>query len=332
MTESKYVGCMLGLALGDALGARHEGSAGDAELDAIQDPPSPTHREAKHEGPAEASGGNGRAEGSGGVSSFAVRSTAKADLRWTDDTQMAIGLAESLVECGRVDQDHLAKRWADRFEGWRGYGPNARAMMKLVRDGTPWRDANRKVFREGSLGNGAAMRAAPLGLFYGVDGAELQRAAVLASEITHAHALGIEGGVLIARAVARALKGPVVPAELLDGTNEAEFRRRLEIAQEWIGENPSLSQVRNKLGKSVEAAKSAVTAIHCYLSHPDDFLELIRYVVRLGGDTDTIGAMAGGIFGARNGVEALPAELLPRLEAVEHLRKLGLDLYQARTT
>jgi len=271
--EDRFVAGMLGLALGDALGARHEG------------------------GPL-------------GQAAWWLLGLGKGDLlRWSDDTEMALGLAASLVEKGGVDADHLARTWADGMSATRGYGSGARRLLTMIRAGADWRDANCAIFPDGSFGNGAAMRAAPLGLFYHREPAELERAARRAAEITHAHPLGIEGGILIARATAMALSGDLDLGALGDGCREDEFRDRLKTAVQDLDRDA----VVRRLGNGIEAHRSAVTAVHCARRFRE-FLPMMEFIISLGGDTDTIGAMAGGIFGARHGTAALPEEPLARLE------------------
>jgi len=159
MSEDRFTGAMLGLALADAIGAAYEGG---------------------------------------------LVAAAGQDLRWTDDTQMAKVLAHSLIEDGGLDPDRLAQRWAQAVEMSRGYGPGAYKLLGKIRAGADWREANKSVFPDGSFGNGGAMRAAPIGLYYHRDLPSLELAAEEAAEITHAHPLGIEGGRLIARATALA--------------------------------------------------------------------------------------------------------------------------------
>lgn len=296
--EDRFLGCLLGLALADALGAGHEGGL------------------------------------AGSLSWKLAGGYSSGLLRWTDDTQMALGLARSLSERGGVDPDHLARTWAEGMEAWRGYGGGVRKLLLYVKRGADWREVSRCVFPEGSFGNGAAMRAAPIGLFYHRDAQGLRRAAEAASRITHAHPLGIEGGVLIARAVALALQcrerfDPAAFLTELHGFSEyAEYRSRLEIARAWLGREPSLADVRRKLGSSVVAHRSAVTAVYAFCRFPDDFLSMVRFICDLGGDTDTIGAMAGGIFGARLGREPLPPQPLGKLEARAEIEGLARRLYQ----
>jgi poly(ADP-ribose) glycohydrolase ARH3 len=296
--EDRFVGSLLGVALGDALGAPHEG---------------------------------------GHIEKIAWRLIClphAGTLRWTDDTQMTMGLAESLIARGKVDCDHLAKLWAERLEVLRGYGPSTRKILAAVRAGRPWREASRAVFPQGSFGNGAAMRAAPIGLFFHGNPLYLEDAAIRSSEITHAHPLGVEGGVLMARAVALALEPEFEPKRFLEtlsaGARAEEYRSRLRQAVTWLGQEPPVSEVRRILGNSVRAHESAVTALYCFCRHPDDFQAIAGYSISLGGDTDTILSMAGGVFGAKNGSGALPQELLARLEARDEIERLARGLFAKR--
>ena len=297
-TEERFVGAFLGLALGDALGAPHEG---------------------------------------GPVEKLAWRLICLPHgnlLRWTDDTQMTMGLAESLIEKGGLDCGHLAGVWARGLEVLRGYGPSTRRILAAVRAGRPWQEAGREIFPQGSFGNGAAMRSAPIGLFYHDDPKALEDAAARSSEITHAHPLGVEGGVLMARAAALALEPDFAPQRFLEalraGARAEEYRSRLRQALDWLGKTPSASEVRRVLGSSVRAHESAVTALHIFCRHPEDFRAMAEYSLSLGGDTDTILSMAGGLFGARNGPEALPGDLLARLEARAELERLARGLCAKR--
>src|SRR5215468_3442954 len=89
---------------------------------------------------------------------------------WTDDTEMACALVSELRRSGAVDQDRLARAFAERFEPYRGYGGGAVVILRRIRDGEPWREVARDAFGgQGSMGNGAAMRVAPLGALHAGD-------------------------------------------------------------------------------------------------------------------------------------------------------------------
>jgi ADP-ribosylglycohydrolase len=292
--SDRGAGALLGLALGDALGAKLEGGILSRAI------------------------------------WFLVCIPYGSLLRWTDDTQMSLGAAESLLDRGGVDCDDLARRWAAAARWSRGYGPGTLALLAQVRRGRSWQDASKSVFREGSYGNGAAMRSAPFGLFYRGRRAELLAAAAEAARVTHAHPLGVEGAVLIAAATADVLEGAPLDDMLddLEGlARREEFRSRLKWARAALnGTRPDAREVRRALGRGIAAHESVVTAIYAFARHRDDFGALTAFVAELGGDVDTIGAMAGALCGARNGVAALPAEPLSRLEERDRLDRLGRAL------
>jgi poly(ADP-ribose) glycohydrolase ARH3 len=248
---------------------------------------------------------------------------------------MSVDLAKSLTAKGMLDPDDLAKRFAGSYHWSRGYGPGAAKCLKRIRRGTPWEEASRSVYREGSFGNGAAMRAPIVALFYARNAEELLEAVRLSARITHAHPLGVEGAVLIATAVSAALRSsdPERIYELAARQcGEPTFRDRLAVAQEWLfgREAPGPKDVAKQLGHGVAAAESCVTALYLGLRFlPGSFAELQRFVAKCGGDADTIGAMSGAIWGAANGAKALPRELLQGLEQREMLTELADSLHAA---
>ena len=108
----------------------------------------------------------------------------------TDDTEMAISIVEVLRLLGAVNQDALARQFAWRYEREpdRGYGSGARRQLRMIVEGAEWRVTSREAFGgQGSLGNGSAMRVAPVGAWFADD---LDRAAAEArasAMVTHMH-------------------------------------------------------------------------------------------------------------------------------------------------
>lgn len=95
------------------------------------------------------------------------RELPSAPWQWTDDTEMAASVVAVLAGHGRIDQDALAGSFAERHDFDRGYGPAVNRMLRLVREGGDWRELAAGHFNgQGSWGNGAAMRIAPLGAWY----------------------------------------------------------------------------------------------------------------------------------------------------------------------
>lgn len=124
---------------------------------------------------------------------------------YTDDTQMTLALATSLVECGHVDAAHVSAKYPEFYESWRGYGGAAHRVMRLLQDGGDYRGTGRLQFPEGSFGNGGAMRIAPVGLAYrhAMDNVLLE-AVEDALVCTHVHPEAIDGALVQAKAVALA--------------------------------------------------------------------------------------------------------------------------------
>ncbi|MBI5610399.1 MAG: ADP-ribosylglycohydrolase family protein [Deltaproteobacteria bacterium] len=284
----QVLGCLLGLALGDAYGAPFEG------------------------GPIERL-----------VWRF-IGTTSAGLPRWTDDTQMALDLAHVLLQHGRVDQDALARRFAHSYAWRRGYGPATARLLKRVRGGESWQRAATSVYPKGSFGNGAAMRAPVVALFV-ADEARLLAETRLAAQVTHGHPLGITGAELMAAAtrlvLLRAPLGSVLDAITRLGT-AAEYAARIEQARVWLraGEGPEPAKVAQVLGNGMTAPTSVVTALYAGLRHLHaPFADLLAFVRCCGGDVDTLGAMAGALWGAHNGADGLldlPVEGRDELERV----------------
>src|SRR4051794_12504539 len=95
-----------------------------------------------------------------------ARALPRTPWTWTDDTAMAVSVVAVLETHGRIDQDALAQAFATRYaaDRLRGYGGTAHGILHAIGVGLPWREAAGGVFDgQGSMGNGAAMRAAPVG-------------------------------------------------------------------------------------------------------------------------------------------------------------------------
>jgi poly(ADP-ribose) glycohydrolase ARH3 len=259
-------------------------------------------------------------------------------LRYTDDTHMTIGVAESLVENWGFNGTHMAERFADNYfkEPWRGYGPGPPRVFRLLRNGEAWDKAAGHVYPGGSFGNGAAMRVAPVGLMFWDSPEKLRKIACQASMITHSHALGMEGAALQARAVALAVAASPDDqldyqsfiSRLLDFTTGDVYRSKIIKLSDLLGNPDDRRVVIRELGHGIEAFNSVPTAIFSFLAHPGDFAATVIYAVSLGGDTDTIASMAGAISGAYLGMEAIPHDWQERLENRDYILNIADRLWQ----
>lgn len=255
---------------------------------------------------------------------------------YTDDTEMAIVLAESLLERGGIQPEALGRAFADGFDPRRGYGSGTIGVLRLVRSGVHPHDAARSSFGgQGSQGNGAAMRIAPVAVRYAGDGAAVADAARASALVTHAHPVGVDGAVVQATAIAVALSGePPLEAAARVATT-AELRDRLATAGELLDASPAPAELAAALGNLSTAHLSVPAAVYAAAVH-ESVEEAIVFAVRCGGDTDTIGAMTGAIAGAREGAGAIPSRWLDVLEqgprGRAHVESLADRLAAARGT
>ncbi len=139
---------------------------------------------------------------------IAARQLPPPPWRYTDDTEMALSVFSTLRDHGHIDQDTLARAFAQRMEQDRGYGRGAFEILFEIRRGGSWLALSNDAFGgKGSFGNGAAMRVAPLGAYFADDLERCVQEARLQSEITHSHAEGIAGGIAVAVATAVVWQG-----------------------------------------------------------------------------------------------------------------------------
>lgn len=295
----KFKGALLGTAVGDSIGRAFEGAASVAPKN-VED---------------------------------AARTSPQ--LRFTDDTQMTLGVLRSLVEAEDFDGEDMAKHFAQDFDPSRGYGPSTASILTKIKSGERWdMPARLAMGGEGSFGNGAAMRVAPVGLLYHQDLTKVRQVAEASSRITHTHPLGVEGAALHALAVALAVQmGPeeFSAADFLKRlaalTKEETYLKKLKKIEEMLGKKTSPADVARELGNGIEAQNSVPAAIHSFLAAGGEFKGTVLGAIGLGGDTDTIGAMAGAIAGAFQGVGEIPSEWLEKLESREELEDLAERLF-----
>jgi poly(ADP-ribose) glycohydrolase ARH3 len=240
---------------------------------------------------------------------------------YTDDTQMMIALAESLLRCDVVDPVDLAGAFRAHYDPRRGYGAGTTRVIELWEGGEPVEQAARRLFSgAGSLGNGASMRVAPVAVRFSEDAVLLATQASRSARLTHAHPVGVDGAVVQAAAVGAALEGDDPLEAALAAARTAELREglmRVKHASE-AGLSPDRLAGGARVGSTApESVPAAVVAG----ARAESFEEAVTVAIRCGGDTDTVGAMAGAIAGARFGATAIPQRWLDALEEGRHGRR-----------
>lgn len=242
---------------------------------------------------------------------------------------MALGIVEVLGRQGRIEQDDLASVFARRYlvNPHRGYGATAHSVLQAIGAGESWRTASGSAFDGmGSMGNGAAMRVAPLGAYWDDDYITLVEQARLSAEVTHAHAEGQAGAIAVAIAAAWASRrgngetqgsGRVLLEVALEHTPPGETRRGLEHALTLPFALPvqtAASLLGN--GSRVTAPDTVPFALWCAARHIDRYEEALWATVSGLGDRDTTCAIVGGVVVLATGKQAIPADWLTAREAL----------------
>ena len=252
---------------------------------------------------------------------------------YTDDSQMMIAILETLARTGGLDPAGLARNFTEMFQPWRGYGGRIHGVMERIRTGVPWELAGTDSF-----GNGGAMRVAPVGVYYHGQERLLTKAALDQCRITHRHPRGLAGAVAQALACGTAcalgLAGrPKTRAAFMDhllpivAEVDVHLSRRIAAIPDLSGCDAKTAAARLGLefACDVTAAEAVPPALGAFLWAPDP-KEAMVLAVSLGGDTDTIGAMAGALSGAYWGVEALPGGWVDQLEDGKYGKNYVLQL------
>lgn len=325
----RFRGSILGLAIGDALGHPTEFIA---SVDRIR---------AKY--------------GPQGISAFAPSGYHPAGT-FTDDTQMSIAVARALARAGHQSLDDLMRVMGEEFVAWAQHPSNNRAPggtclagCRNLAHGSPWRQAGVKE----SKGCGAAMRAAPVGLYFFDDDEAMVRAAAAQSTLTHAHPTGIASGVAAAAPVAWACKGkgldgmvaytkamvqkltPELLVELGSHDKDAQAIGVSEMVQILDEVEPLLGEdhedVCQLLGGAWVGEEAVATALWCVLKAGGDFEQSILRGANSSGDSDSIACIAGSIAGALRGVGAIDQRWLEGVERGADLDLLARKLHAARS-
>ncbi|HEY8600465.1 MAG TPA: ADP-ribosylglycohydrolase family protein [Thermomicrobiales bacterium] len=296
LPRGRFVGCLIGLALGDALGAPLEFMP-RAEIAAAY--------------------GEVRELLGGGWLNVEPG-------EYTDDTQLALAIAESIVRTGRIDPTDIAAR----FVAWLRTGPKdvgniTRTAIRYHEQGLAWQEVGPRVVRElvgGSAGNGSLMRCAPVGLFHAARPDALLRDSTIVSEITHANPLSIWSSIAVNLAIVEFLHGrrDDVIARVAAQIPEREVRDTLLTV-------PNLPRRAIRSGGFVlETLGAAFWA----LQQGESFEDVVVTAINLGDDADTVGAVAGALAGARDGIGAVPDRWKDQLRDADKLADLALALHR----
>ena len=306
LLQSKFTGCLIGQCLGDALGYPIEGMGEDKCSHFI-------YNKVK-------------------VWFDGVLSDDEWTGQYTDDSQLARELLESLIKNDGFIPEDYANRIALIFKDNRivGRGLATEQAANRLLQGIYWKEAG---CPPPSAGNGTAMRAAPVGLFYYKDSQKLIQVAHEQGWITHQDPRCSAGSIAIASAVALSLTCDKIDVNIFVNTlsewmrdYSPEFADLVLKLTDWVDLNPyeAIEEIGHAgkpkdyidewPGISPFVIPSVLWSLYSFLRYPDSYWEAISTAISVGGDVDTTGAMTGAISGAFLGIDALPQHLTTKLQ------------------
>ena len=248
----------------------------------------------------------------------------------TDDTQMAMAIVEELVANGEIVPDSLGGRFAKRFQAdpGRGYGRGVRKQLEEILLGSTWQETSASAFNgKGSMGNGSAMRSAPVGAWFANDLDRVIEQSMKSAVVTHSHPEGVAGSVAVSLAAAVAWQSRNLPVKdaqseiwdaVLKDVPQSATLDGIRKARLVPPEMPSDYAARI-LGSGflVTAPDTVPFALYCAIRHVDDYREALIATLEGDGDCDTNCAIVGGIVALRTGRQGIPAEWMASRERLD---------------
>lgn len=236
------------------------------------------------------------------------REIVKEPWHFTDDTVMAIGIYGILEKYGEIRQDELAKVFAKNYAlDWhRGYGGTAHFILRSIGEGRDWKEVASSVFDGmGSMGNGGAMRVAPIGAYFADDLDKALYYAKASAEVTHAHIEGIVGAMAVAVAAAFMLNkklgnylgdGKAFLCDVADKLPESDTKYKI-LSAVSIKKESKIDFVVSVLGNGMNltAQDTVPFCLWCVAHYYTSMEEALWTAVSALGDRDTICAIVGGI-------------------------------------
>jgi len=247
--------------------------------------------------------------------------------QYSDDTQMSLMVAESLISNHGFNPDDLAERYVDWIVSGRarGYGKTTLLAVTNLVNGKHWSESG----IAGSYGNGTAMRAAPFGVYFRNDLHSLVAICKMDSSITHASDEAEAGSIAIGLAAAYAVNGDAsnLLADLWQILPASKVRSTIYSLDSLI-ESPYITpeQALRVIGTKADVRQTVPAALYCFLKF-NNYHDAVLAAIKAGGDTDTTAAIVGALFGAKFGMKVIDRELVQGVEESDRLIELDSQLY-----
>ncbi|MBU0894945.1 MAG: ADP-ribosylglycohydrolase family protein [Nanoarchaeota archaeon] len=264
--------------------------------------------------------------------------------KYSDDAQMSIAVANGLIKASRehYSVDNVMKYVSNEFVKWlhdpennRAPGNTCLSGCRNLEKGIDWR----KSGDNNSKGCGAAMRSAPIGLFYFNGEEKLAEVSYAVSKCTHGHNSGIASGIATAYLTSLAVKN-VDPNKyetmLIDFMEKTGKKMNFDV-NEFNSKIKEISQAKKLdlikgvhfLGDGWIGEEAVAASLYCFLSSPNDYKKSVLLAANTDGDSDTIACITGAISGAYNSISKIPGNWIKNVENTSMLEKLATNLYNS---
>lgn len=316
--RDRFLGAVVGCAVGDALGAPYEGRSRSQLL---------TCKEI--------------AEDYHPIAGYPLG-------QYTDDTQLTLAIAESITECREINGEDIARRFARLWQTGEivGGGASCSVAAGNILRGVPWQKAGTEV---GRAGNGTAMRVSPVGLWHYNSPAErLKQDALNSSIITHKDPRAGAGAVVVAAGVAYAVSHQHIDRQELvnhlaglTSDISPEFAAYIEELPRWLRMEEDLARweiaaagwrkPEDKLDYITPfVIPTVLISLYYFLKKPADFCGNIKQVILAGGDVDTTAAITGALCGSFAGIAAIPQRLVDQVLNSKLIQQVAVNLWEAK--
>jgi ADP-ribosylglycohydrolase len=315
--KEKFIGCIVGSAIGDALGAPYEGWEGKKIPYQV------------------------------GIPAEYEKMWGYSKGQYTDDTQLSLAIIKAILKAGKVDGNTIAQEFIPLWKDAKIIGAGLSctdAVNKLMQGKGDWKTAGTE---KGRAGNGTAMRAAPIGLWDYDRAEQLVEDAAISSVITHHDERCTAGAVCIAYAVAHGIRNSAIDAEMMidliwNTVKEIHtgFADEVSKLSEWLtlSEKDAVEQIiaagkpdihlhGRWSGISPYVIPTVLICLYFFLKYPNSFEDNLIRVIKVGGDVDSTAAIMGAIAGAFNGISSIPRRLIKGLKDNQRIYKLAEEFY-----
>ncbi|MBD3362052.1 hypothetical protein GF358_04660 [Candidatus Woesearchaeota archaeon] len=328
MTKEQYLGCIYGLAIGDALGFPNEFN--DRKTNLLIRGNELTDFE-----PTIFNRSKGKTKITGKKRKFIPAEDFPAGT-YTDDTQMSLAIARALLKSNlkkysikeimsNVKEELVL--WVNDEQTNRTPGKSCIAGCRKMEQGVSWEESG----DYNAKGCGAAMRSAPLGLIFPNNLEKLIETADAISKCTTKYPPAISAGIGTAYLTALALQKTnpstflkrILKKDFFDDT----FKQKITQIQD-LSSNKNPFEMIEQLGQGWRGEEAVAIALYCFLRSPEDYSKSVLTAANIDGDTDSVACITGAISGTYNGITKIPEKWIQNIENSKYLRKIGEKLFE----